>query len=186
MARKNADSEGGFSALELLVIVVIVCAVVAIGVPTLHSRAKASVLDANLHSLGSAVNEYVMEGYSPEYRQSGDGDPATYLSLQIEQSLSTTGKAAYVNPFTGSGSGHAVLNTTQMPAADSQPAPPAVFITASAELQYFSVDGLPVSVRRLLMGTLVIAFDSEHRSVDVFYIDGDGNKSVKVVNIPTV
>ena len=60
----RGSSERGFSALELLVIVVIVCVLVAIGVPALHSRAKASVLGANLQSLGSLVNEQVMEGYS--------------------------------------------------------------------------------------------------------------------------
>jgi type II secretory pathway pseudopilin PulG len=105
------SSERGFSALELLVIVVIVCVLVAIGVPALHSRAKASVLSANLQSLGSLVNEQVMEGYSTEYRQSGEGDPSDYLSTHLEESLSTAGKAGYANPVVGSVKGRVVLNS---------------------------------------------------------------------------
>ena len=128
--RLPCSSERGFSALEILVIVVIVCVLAAIGVPALHSRAKASVLAANLQSLGSLVNEQVMEGYSPEYRPSGEGDPGKYLSTHLEESLSTAGKASYVNPVVGSERGRVVLNGSSPP-TDSRSLPPAVFITDS-------------------------------------------------------
>jgi Tfp pilus assembly protein FimT len=49
MERSHAHMQG-FSALELLVIVVIVCVVAAIGVPVLHARAKVSVLSQNLQA----------------------------------------------------------------------------------------------------------------------------------------
>ena len=84
-------------------VIVIVCVVIAIGVPTLHSRAKASVLNANLQSLGSLVNEQVMDGYSPDYRPSGEGDPDDYLSTHLEESLSVGGKTGYVEPHRGLG-----------------------------------------------------------------------------------
>ncbi len=180
----HVRSEKGFSALELLVIIVIVCALVAIGVPTLHSRAKASVLDANLQSLASIVNEDLVEGYSSEYRSSGDGDAGAYLSLQLEKSMASAGKSAYVNPFGAPNSRRDVINSHVIP-TDSRRMPPAIVITDAAELQYLRANALSIAARRLLVGTLVVAFDSAGRWVDVFYIDADGNKSSNVVSIPT-
>jgi Tfp pilus assembly protein PilE len=135
------SSERGFSALELLVIVVIVCVLVAIGVPALHSRAKASVLSANLQSLGAMVNEQVMEGYSTEYRQSGEGDPSSYLSTHLEEGLSTAGKAGYTNPVVGSEKGRVILSSRSVP-TDPQSVPPAVFITDSPQCLYLSFSAL--------------------------------------------
>jgi len=173
----------GFGALELLVIVVIVCVLVAIGVPTLHARAKASVLDANLHSLGSWVNEQVMEGYSPEYRPSGEGDPERHLSTHLQKDLTTTGNAGYVNPMVGSASGRTVLNSSDV-LIEAQSVPPAVLITDSSQCQYLSFNALPDKSRRLLVGTLIIAFNTEARTVDVFFVDGGGWKSTDVVSVP--
>ena len=181
---RPGSSERGFSALELLVIVVIVCVLVAIGVPALHSRAKASVLSANLQSLGSLVNEQVMEGYSTEYRQSGEGDPSNYLSTHLEESLSTAGKAGYTNPVVGSGKGRVVLNSGAFP-TDPQSVAPAVFITNSGQCQYLSFSAQPDASRRLLAGTLIIAFNPEARTVDMFFVDGDGGKSAAEVSVPT-
>jgi type II secretory pathway pseudopilin PulG len=177
-------SERGFSALELVVIIAIVSVVIAIGVPTLHSRAKASVLGANLQSLGSVVNTCVMEGYSSEYRPSGQGDPQDYLSSQLEQVLSTAGKAGYANPFVGAGAGRLVLNSRVIPTGP-QSLPPAVLITDSSQYQYLTFDAQPEATRRLLVGTLIIAFNPGARSVDVFYVGGGGRKSASVVNVPT-
>ena len=178
------SSEGGFSTLELLVIVVIVCAVAAIGIPSLHSQAKAAVLRTNLQSLGSVVNTLATEGYSPEYRASGEGDPGTYLSTQLEQSLNTAGKRGYTNPVIGSRAGRVVLNTSTFPVSP-QSVPPAVLITASPQYQYASFDALQDGSRRLLAGALVVAFDAGRRTVDVFYVTPDGKKSVDVVDVPT-
>ncbi len=160
-------------------IVVIVCVLVAIGVPALHSRAKASVLSANLQSLGAMVSEQVMEGYSTEYRQSGEGDPSNYLSTHLEESLSTAGKAGYANPVVGSGKGRVVLNSGAFP-TDPQSVPPAVFITDSPQCQYLSFDAQPEANRRLLAGTLIIAFNPAAQAVDVFSVDGNGKKSADV------
>jgi prepilin-type N-terminal cleavage/methylation domain-containing protein len=177
-------SERGFSALELLVVVVIVCVVIAIGVPTLHSRAKESVLEANLQSLGSLVNEQVMDGYSPDYRPSGEGDPDDYLSTHLEESLSVGGKAGYANPMAGSQGDRVVLNSSAVPTSPES-ATPAVLITDSLQCQYLSFSTLPDASRRLLAGTLVVAFCPEARAVDVFFVDANGQKSDDVVNIPT-
>lgn len=180
----SLSSERGFSALELVVIVVIVCVLVAIGVPALHSRAKASVLAANLQSLGAMVNEQVMEGYSSEYRPSGAGDPDDYLSTHLELSLGTAGKAGYTNPIVGSERGRVVLSSSSAP-TDPQSVPPAVFLTDSSQFQYRSFNALTDASRRLFVGTLIIAFNPAARTVDVFFVDGEGKESTDVVSVPT-
>lgn len=115
--------EHGFSVLEVLVVVVIVCAVAGVGIPMLHARAKASVLDANVHSLAEQVDELTIEGYSTEYRASGDGDAKVFLSLQLEESLSTPNKAGYVNPSVGPSRGRAILNSNALPPIPRQRLP---------------------------------------------------------------
>jgi hypothetical protein len=178
-------AEQGFSVLELLVIVVIVCVVVAIGVPTLHARAKVSVLEANLHSLGLLVDQQVAEGYSAEYRPSGEGDPAYSLSNRIEESLSAAkGKAGYRNPFVDSAGGRIVLNSSTAP-TDPLSVPPAVLITDSPGCQYLVFNAQSDANRRLLVGTLIVAFNPGTQTVDVFFVKGDGQKSTNLVSVPT-
>jgi type II secretory pathway pseudopilin PulG len=178
------SSERGFSALELLVIVVIICVMVAIGVPVLHSQAKAAILDTNLQTLSTKVKELVVEGYSARYRASGDGDPKDYLSLQLEESLSAAGQAGYMNPAAGSKEGRVILNSGARP-TDSSAVPPAVFITDAPECQYDSFEALSDASRHLLAGTLLVTFDAGTRTVDVFFVDGAGKKSPAVVSVPT-
>jgi hypothetical protein len=173
----------GFSALELLVIAAIVCVVVAIGVPTLHARAKTSVLEANLASLGSIVGQQAADGYSPEYRQSGQGDPTKYLSNHLETSLHQTGRGSYVNPTVDAAEGHAIVNTS-IPPSDPQSIPPAVLITDSPQYRYVLFNTLAETARRTLAGTLVVAFDTQGKSIDVFFVDAGGQKSVTVVSVP--
>jgi hypothetical protein len=38
--------------------------------------------------------------------------------------------------------------------------------------------------RRLLAGALIIAFNPQARTVDVFFVDGDGQESADVVSVP--
>ena len=177
-------SERGFSALELLVIIVIICVVVAVAVPALHSKARASVLVANVQNLGQLVTEQAMEGYYPEYRPSGAGDSTVYLSTHLEESLSTAGDAGYVNPIVGSAQGRTVLNSSAAP-TDPQSVAPAVFITDSQAYQYASFSGRPETSRRLLAGSLIIAFNTDARSVDVFFVDSEGQRSADLVSVPT-
>jgi hypothetical protein len=181
--RSSPCAEGGFSVLEVLVIVVIVCVVAAIGIPTLRDRAKGSVLELNLESLGSFVMEEAMEGYSPDYRPSGEGSPARYLSTHLEESLDLAGKAGYVNPVVGSGEGRVVLNSSVAP-KDPLSVPPAVFITDAPECEYLFFNALPDASRLLLAGTLIVAFNPEARTVDVFFVDRNGHKSTNVVTVP--
>jgi type II secretory pathway pseudopilin PulG len=179
----SSHVEGGFSTLELLVIVVIVCVVAAIGVPTLRDRAKESVLKSNLVSLASLVDEKVADGYSSRYRPSGKGDPAFSLSNHLEEVLKAAqGKAGYRNPFSTAEGGRVVLNSGAIP-TDPLSVPPAVLITDSPECQYLLFDALPEASRRLLRGTLIVDFNDVSRTVDVFYADDDGKRS-NVVSIP--
>jgi type II secretory pathway pseudopilin PulG len=173
----------GFSALELLVIFSIVGVVAAIGVPTLHARARVSVLETNLESLGSLVSEQVAEGYSPQYRESGKGDPEVYLSNHLEESLGSSTSGGYVNPTVSAGSGSAVLNTSS-PLLNPLGQRMAVLITDNPELQYVLFNMQPESGRQALAGTLIVAFNDESHSIDVFYVDAKGKRSGSVVSVP--
>jgi type II secretory pathway pseudopilin PulG len=177
------DHMQGFSALELLVIVVIVCVVAAIGVPVLHARAKISVLSQNLQTLGQMVQEQVIEGYSCDYRPSGEGDSTVYLSTRLEECLNAMGKAGYANPTVASGDRRVVLNSSTI-TTDPAPPSPAVFITDSPECRYLAFPGLDEDDSRLLAGSLVVSFNLDARTVDVFYVTGDGKRSADVMTLP--
>ena len=177
-------SERGFSVLEILIIVVVVCSVVAIGVPMLHRGANTVVLDSNVQSLGSLVSEQVIDGYSPEYRASGDGDPRTYLSLALEQTLTEPGATIYTNPFVGKNAGTQVINSKQVPFGSGFVAP-GVLITDSIDCQYGAFPNLPLGLRRLLVGTLIVAFNGPGGTVDVYFVDQHGKGSMAIVSVPT-
>lgn len=175
--------ERGFSALEFLVIIVIVCVVVAIGVPTLHSRAKATVLDANMHTLASMVSSQVLEGYTTTYNPPTDGASDSYLSDHLTATLRSAGKASFVNPYVSANQGRTIVSSDSLP-ADAQVKAPAVLITDCSEAQYTVFDALPVASRHLLVGSLVVEFNSTSQTLDVFYVDGQGNRSPSVVQVP--
>jgi type II secretory pathway pseudopilin PulG len=176
-------AEGGFSALELLVVIVIVCTVVAISVPALHSRAKSAVLDTNMHTLAAMITSQVLEGYSTDYNPPVNGFSDYYLNDHLTTSLATAGQTSFVNPCVGGSDGRAVVNSDTLP-ADPQAKAPAVFVTDCAEAQYAAFDSLPAAARHPLAGSLVVEFDSASNMLDVFFVDGGGNKSPNAVQVP--
>jgi type II secretory pathway pseudopilin PulG len=176
-------SQAGFSALELVVITIIVCSIVAIGFPVLHSRAKAAVLEVNSQSLGAMVTELVAEGYSAQYRPTGEGDPQKYLSAHLEETLRAAGSAGYVNPVVGQKDGRVILNSASRPTDPKSP-PPAVFITNAPECQYEVFRLLNMSDRLRLAGTILVVFNSAVGTVELFSIDAGGGESAAVVSIP--
>jgi hypothetical protein len=178
------SSDRGISALELLIIVVVVCSVFAIGIPVLHRGADAAVLDSNLQSLGTMVNEQVAAGYSPAYRASGEGDPNVYVSSALEQSLVEQGAPLYANPFTGRDKGTGVVNSHTVSFGSAFVAP-AVLITDWSDCMYATFPELPLGERHLLAGTLVVAFDTPGQTIDVYFVDQRGTGSVAVVSVPT-
>lgn len=60
-----------------------------------------------------------------------------------------------------------------------------MFIADSAVCQYQVFAALPLASRRLLAGTIIVAFNPEAYTVDVFSVDGHGQVSAKAVSIPT-
>jgi hypothetical protein len=89
-----------------------------------------------------------------------------------------------MNPVAGSKNGRAILNSSARP-TDPRSVPPAVFITDAPECQYQSFNSLKLANRLLLAGTLIVAFNSEAATVDVFSIDANGQASADVASIPT-
>jgi hypothetical protein len=180
----RAGAEKGFSTLEVLIIIVVVCAVVAIGVPRLHRGADAAVLDANLQSLGATVNSEVSEGYSPEYKASGEGDPRIYISSALEETLTDGFSTTYTNPFVGREKGTQVVNSPAL-ALESGFIAPAVLITDWSDCQYFSFAQMSPNLRRLLAGALIVSFNPLAKTIDVYFVDQHGRGSIAVVSVPT-
>jgi hypothetical protein len=181
---RRFSCERGVTALEILIILVVVCSAFGVGIPVLHRGADKSVLNSNLQTLGETVQAHVIEGYSPEYRAPGEGDPGTFLSLALEQNLTDPDASPYVNPFVGKEKGTFVMNSHRFsPGPDS--VAPAVFITDSTDCQYFTFPDVPLGLRRLLAGSLIVAFNNPGGTIDVYFVDQGGQGSVKVVAVPT-
>lgn len=176
----------GFSVLEILVIVAIIAAVAGIGVPTLHHTSVNAVLDGNVRNLAALVEEEMLQGFDSTYRQAGEGSPEKYLSNRLEYVLGQAqGAARYVNPQADGSAADVVLNSESIPPSGS-PAPPAVFITGNPSWSYEAFDAQPLQTgRQLLVGSMVVQFNSALRSVDVFFVDQDGEKSADVAGFLT-
>jgi hypothetical protein len=94
------------------------------------------------------------------------------------------GVTGYMNPVAGSDKGGAILNSRSFP-TDPGSVPPAVFITDSPECQYQTFGTLTEANRRLLAGALIVAFNTQASTVDVFYIDEECRASAKMILVPT-
>jgi type II secretory pathway pseudopilin PulG len=176
--------EAGFSVLEVLIIVVVVCSVVAIGVPVLHRGADAAVLDSNLQTLGAMVSEEMVEGYSAQYKAEGEGDPQVHASCALQEALTESEPRPYVNPFVGQVEGTQVINSHDLDLGSGFTAP-AVFITDWNDCQYQAFPDTPPDFQKLLAGTLVVAFNASADTIDVYYVDQHGKGSVAIVSVPT-
>lgn len=176
----------GFSALELLVIIAIFAVVAAVGIPTLHRASANAVLGGNVYNLAGLVEEEMLHGWDSTYRPTGEGSPDRYLSNRLEHDLGLAqGASRYRNPQADDSPADVVLNSRAIP-ADSSSASPAVFITDNAATRYEVFDAQAYETsRRFLAGSLVVQFNTVYRSVDVFYVDKDGERSAEVTRFPT-
>ena len=182
---REHSRERGITVLEVLIIIVVVCVVVAVGAPILHSRSRAAVLDANMRSLASMVQEEALAGYRWDYSSDGSDTADIYLSSHLVTLLrEAVGRTVYVNPYASSRTSSTILNSAQI-TADADVVPPAVFLTNSPDCRYDAFNALPFeTARRHLTGTIMVDFDAEGRNVDVFYVDAGGNKSPRVIRVP--
>lgn len=176
----------GFSVMEILVIVAIVAVVAAIGVPTLHRSSVRAVLDANARNLAALVEEEMLQGLDSTYRQTGEGSPTKFLSNRLEYILEQArGSARYVNPEADGVPADVVLNSAVVP-VDRAFGFPAVFITGNPACTFEAFDTqLDPTGRGLLAGSMVIQFNTAVGSVDVFFVDRDGNRSPGVARFLT-
>ncbi len=172
--------------MEIVVIVAIVSVVAAIGVPKLHRSSESAVLRGNANNLASLASEEMLQGLDSTYHQAGQGSPEKYLSNRLEYVLEQAeGAARYVNPLVDGGGGDSIVNSTTAP-ADVSVAAPAVFITDNPTCSYETFDSkLSETSRQLLVGSLVVQFNSPLQSVDIFYIDQRGERSASLDRFPT-
>jgi prepilin-type N-terminal cleavage/methylation domain-containing protein len=185
-SHRSIRRQRGFSLLEALVVVAVVSTVVGIGVPTLHSRARLSVLDSNERNLATLVEGEMVEGYDFGYQPAGAASPDAALSSHLESLLrQATGKARYANPLVERAKAYSVVNAHDLP-VDSLPTPPAIYITNNPEYRFEVFNTLSARYRQRLAGTLLVLFDSGTHNVDVFYVDAGGLRSPRVVSLPAV
>jgi type II secretory pathway pseudopilin PulG len=184
-ACSTVSRQHGFSVLEVLVIVAIVSVIAALAVPRIHTKAREAFLDSNMRSLASTVQDLVLEGFDSAYRSTDDGGADTYISTNLETSLrESAGKAQYVNPYARSTTSRTIINSSTV-AGDPAITPPAVFVTDNPACRYDSFDSqLDVATRRQLAGTIMVQFNAPEGRLDVFFVDGAGNRSAQVVHVP--
>ena len=171
--RRRGD--GGFSALETLVVLGIVGLIAAVGIPAYASQAQKSVLRQNAQSLVLQVKSYLALDLSSAYvadgeQAGGEGTVSTALSGALRSG--TAGR--FTNPFSGS----RVIACESAPPASSSRTRPAVWITDDAHYDYAAFRTSAVT-RSQLAGTLVVVFVTEAgvNSVEVFYVDAHGGRS---------
>ncbi|HZK49734.1 MAG TPA: hypothetical protein VFD74_09080 [Thermoleophilia bacterium] len=171
--------------MEMLVIVAIVAVVALVGMPTLRHTSVNAVLDGNMRNPAALVEEEMLQGLDDTYHPAGDGDPEQYLSNQLEDVLGQAeGAARYINPRAGGPHSDAILNSASI-LADPSPTAPAVFITNNPSSGYEVFDSQPYETsRQLLIGSLVVHFNTARRSVDVFFVSQNGLKSAQVIRLP--
>jgi hypothetical protein len=129
----------------------------------------------------------MMQGYHTAYQASGVGRADTYLSSRLEQVLSAAlGGARYVNPYASDRKrADIVVNSSAVP-SDPLLTPPAVFITDNIQCAYDAFDTETNQLgRRYLPGSLLVEFNSGAASIEVFYVNREGNRSPDVTRLPT-
>jgi type II secretory pathway pseudopilin PulG len=172
--RRRGD--GGFSALETLIVLGIVGLIAAVGIPAYASQAQKSVLRQNAQSLALQVKSYLALDLSPAYvadgEQAGGGEGTVSTALSGALRSGTAGR--FTNPFSGS----RVIACESAPPASPSRARPAVWITDDAHYDYAAFR-TSATTESQLAGTLVVVFVTEAgvNSVEVFYVDAHGGRS---------
>ena len=179
----RAARQTGFTLLELMLVVLVLGILVTIAVPAYvaaSDRAAVAVLEANAQSIADKVAEFVMDGRSFAYRQSGSGGEQ-FVSSALEGELETDeGKGHYgndqgfVNPVSGSS---IILNSRSVNGNESQPA---LFMTDGRAYRY---DRIRVNPARLA-GTVIVQFNTQLDTIDVFYMDPEGKPSEMLIRRP--
>jgi general secretion pathway protein G len=87
--------EGGFSLLELsiaMLIIAILVAVVILMVTGFFSKARETGLQADLHSVQSALNTYMIDSGSPPTADGELPPPGEYAKIDFDASFTQAGK----------------------------------------------------------------------------------------------
>ena len=152
-----------------------------------HAEPVGGFLFAHLLDAFDDVTEVVAAPHrcqGAEEKAEGEGDPQVYASCALQQALLASDPRLFANPFAGRIKGTAVINSHDL-ALDSGFVAPAVFITDWSNCQYLVFSDMSPAFQELLAGTLVVAFNASAETIDVYYVNQRGKRSVATFSVPT-
>lgn len=181
----DRHSERGFTLVELMTVVTIIGVLLTIAVPVYRvatDRATNAVLGENAHLVETKVRLLLMDDYDLRFRAGRRADPDVYLCARLAEDLASGDVGttdATLHPIENPVSKNDNVIMAWSANQRNQATPPGVFITRARQYGYDRIRANPGR----LAGTIIVYFNNQQDTIDVFYMDENGVKSDEVARI---